>query len=141
MRKRKNVILTGILMAAMLLTGIFAQSVSAQEVSTEDVSEDVSTVIHVGAMSGPTAMGMVRLMELSGLSQTANTYEFADLMTDATAFAAPLSTGELDIAAVPANLAAALWNKTQGKASVKTPPSASGSERPAQCARILRIMA
>ena len=118
MRKRKNVILTGILMASMLLTGILAQTVSAQEVSTEDLTEEVSQVIHVGAMSGPTAMGMVRLMELSGLSQTVNTYEFADLMTDATAFAAPLSTGELDIAAVPANLAAALWNKTQGKIQV-----------------------
>ena len=103
---------------AVAMAAMLAGSFSAQEVSTEQPSGNDQQIVRVGAMSGPTAMGMVRLMELSSLSQTQNTYEFADLMTDASAFAAPLSTGELDIAAVPANLAAALWNKTEGKIQV-----------------------
>ena len=35
-------------------------------------------------------------------------------MTEASAFTVPLTKGEIDIAAVPANLAAVLYNKTDG---------------------------
>ena len=62
----------------------------------------------VGALKGPTAMGMVRMME-----DHADDYAF-------TLAAAPdeivplLVKGELDIAAVPANLGAVLYNNTDG---------------------------
>lgn len=67
-----------------------------------------STPIRVGALKGPTAMGMVQMME-----GKADAYEF-------TLAAAPdeivplLVKGELDIAAVPANLGSVLYNNTQG---------------------------
>ena len=64
--------------------------------------------VRVGALKGPTAMGMVQMME-----GKADAYEF-------TLAAAPdeivplLVKGELDIAAVPANLGSVLYNNTQG---------------------------
>ena len=67
-----------------------------------------STPLRVGALKGPTAMGMVQMM-----ADKADAYEF-------TLAAAPdeivplLVKGELDIAAVPANLGSVLYNNTQG---------------------------
>ena len=67
-----------------------------------------STPVRVGALKGPTAMGMVQMME-----DRADAYAF-------TLAAAPdeivplLVKGELDIAAVPANLGSVLYNNTQG---------------------------
>ena len=64
--------------------------------------------VRVGALKGPTAMGMVQMME-----DKADAYAF-------TLAAAPdeivplLVKGELDIAAVPANLGSVLYNNTQG---------------------------
>ena len=73
-----------------------------------------NTVIRVGAMSGPTAMGMVKLMSDSAAGLTENTYEFSELVTDASALVAPLVKGELDIAAIPSNLAANIFNNNDG---------------------------
>ena len=67
-----------------------------------------STPVRVGALKGPTAMGMVQMM-----ADKADAYDF-------TLAAAPdeivplLVKGELDIAAVPANLGAVLYNNTDG---------------------------
>ena len=90
---------------------------TSSEIETADAPAAVeadNTVIRIGAMSGPTAMGMVKLMSDSENGLTDNTYDFADLATDASAFVAPIAQGELDIAAVPANLASAIYNKTNG---------------------------
>ncbi len=64
--------------------------------------------VRVGALKGPTAMGMVQMM-----ADKADAYDF-------TLAAAPdeivplLVKGELDIAAVPANLGSVLYNNTHG---------------------------
>lgn len=83
-----------------------------------DTTAGDSTVVRVGALSGPTAMGMVKLMEDSAENSTANTYEFAELTGDASALVTPIAQGELDIAAVPSNLAATLYSKTNGGVEV-----------------------
>ncbi len=80
--------------------------------------QEETVTIRVGAMSGPTAMGLVKLMEDAEAGSTKNTYEFAELSTDAAAFTAPLAKGELDIAMVPANLASVLYNNTDGGVQV-----------------------
>ena len=72
------------------------------------------TVVRVGAMSGPTAMSMVKIMDDSEAGNTTVNYEFSELMTDASAFVAPLTKGELDIACIPSNLASVIYNKTEG---------------------------
>lgn len=65
--------------------------------------------LSIGAMRGPTAMGMVKLMR-----DGADKYDFS-LQTEAAAFVTALTKGEIDIAAVPANLAAVIYNNTDGK--------------------------
>lgn len=83
----------------------------------ESQTEEITT-IRIGAMAGPTAMGMVKLRKDSENGNTKNTYAFEDFATDASAFVTPLATGEIDIAAVPSNLAANIYNKTEGRVQV-----------------------
>lgn len=72
--------------------------------------------IRVGALSGPTAMGMVKLMKDSENSATVIPYSFKIGSIDE--MVPLISKGELDIASVPANLASVLYNNTQGKVKV-----------------------
>lgn len=78
-------------------------------------STEERVTIRAAAMSGPTAMGMVKLMEDASNGKTACQYEFADIATEASAFVAPIAKGELDIACVPSNLAAKLYKNTEGQ--------------------------
>lgn len=87
---------------------------STEDADTEEKSDEEAVVVRIGGMSGPTSMGLVKLMNDAENGETANTYEFADLSAEASAFVAPLSSGELDIAAVPSNLASVLYNNTDG---------------------------
>ena len=68
--------------------------------------------IQVGALTGPTAMGMVRLLE-----DGKDTYE-PTILGAADELVPLILQGEIDIASVPANLAATLYNKTQGGITV-----------------------
>ena len=70
----------------------------------EPEQTEQAEVIRVGALTGPTAMGLVKLMDDNDNKLTENNYEFS-LQSEAAAFAAALAKGETDIAAVPANLA------------------------------------
>ena len=79
-------------------------------------TDDVT--VRVGAMSGPTAMGMVKLMKDAEDGTAKGTYEFADLSTDPSTFVAPLTKGDIDIAAVPSNLASVIYNNTDGGVQV-----------------------
>ncbi|MBQ0001858.1 MAG: ABC transporter substrate-binding protein [Clostridiales bacterium] len=81
---------------------------------TMEAHAEETTAVRAGALSGPTAFGLVKLMEDAANSETANTYEFAELSTDPSTFVAPLASGQIDIAAVPANLASVIYNKTEG---------------------------
>lgn len=63
--------------------------------------------LRVGALKGPTAMGMIRMISDDGV----NSYTLAGSADEVTP---ALIKGDLDIACVPANLAAVLYNKTEG---------------------------
>ncbi len=67
----------------------------------------------VAGMKGPTAMGMVKMMQ----DDAGETYDF-DVIVAIDEINTMLVKGELDIAAVPANVASVLYNKTQGKIQV-----------------------
>lgn len=76
------------------------------------------TAMQVGAMIGPTAMGMVKLMEEDAAGETApNDYSFT-LSASPDEVTPLLAKGELDIAAVPANLAAVLYQNMDQNLSV-----------------------
>ncbi len=81
------------------------------------IVEEETQTIRVGALTGPTAMGMVKLMDDSDKGVSENTYKFT-LQSEATAFAPALAKGEIDIAAVPANLASVIYNNTEGAVKV-----------------------
>ena len=73
--------------------------------------------VRVGGLTGPTSIGMAKLMADNEAGTTQNTYDFtvagsADVLTPM------LIKGELDIAAVPANLAAVLYQKTKGAVQI-----------------------
>lgn len=76
------------------------------------------TEVSVMALKGPTAMGMVKLMDdAEAGSVDGNSYSFSiaaavDEVTPA------IVQGKVDIAAVPANLASVLYNNTEGKVKV-----------------------
>lgn len=75
-------------------------------------------VVRVAALKGPTAMGMVQLMsEAAEGSVNGNQYEFT-LAASADEVTPKLIQGEVDIAAIPANLASVLYNNTDGAVQV-----------------------
>lgn len=73
-----------------------------------------NTELRVAALKGPTAIGMVKVMEDASAGTSANDYNFTIAGT-ADEISAGLVKGELDIAAVPCNLASVLYNKTKGQ--------------------------
>ena len=94
-----------------------AESVPAS--STASASEDTAAsgdAMRIAGLQGPTTMGMVKLMKdqesMESPLYNVTMYGAADEIV-------PLLTkGELDAAAIPANLAATLYQKTEGKIQV-----------------------
>ncbi|MGI6085109.1 MAG: ABC transporter substrate-binding protein [Acetivibrionales bacterium] len=70
--------------------------------------------INMGGMTGPTSMGMVKIMEAAEAGTARNNYNFT-VVGSADEITPKLLKGELDIAAVPANLASVLYNNTGKK--------------------------
>lgn len=72
----------------------------------------------IAALKGPTAMGLVQLMDAAeNGGETMNNYTFT-LAGSADEVTPLLIKGELDMACVPANLASVLYNKTEGAVQV-----------------------
>ena len=90
--------------------------------SAEGSSEEIQTVeepvtLRVGALKGPTTMGLLFLMEEQKEGKTKNSYEF-QMATGADELLPLMVSGKLDVALVPANVAAILYQKTEGKVAV-----------------------
>lgn len=79
-----------------------------------DVPETVSEIVTVAALNGPTGMGMVQLMDMTD-KYAVETYPSP---TDVTA---KLIKGEVDVAALPSNMASVLYNKTEGQVVAVSP--------------------
>ena len=73
--------------------------------------------LNITAIAGPTGVGMVNLMQSSAEEKTTNTYTF-NVVSDPTQAVAAITNGTADVAAVPTNLAATLYKKTNGKVQV-----------------------
>ncbi len=80
------------------------------------VTEEEAYSVRVAALQGPTGMGLVKLMSDSDSGEegaTAGQYTFT-LAASATEVTPSLVKGDLDVACVPANMAAVLYNQTEG---------------------------
>lgn len=87
-----------------------AENSTAQESSVPASSTNTAGSPRVAALKGPTAMGMVQMMENSAGEYT--------IAASADEITPKLIQGDYDIAAVPANLASVLYSKTQGGVQV-----------------------
>lgn len=100
MKKKGRALLAGVLAVSMLTGG--AVSVFAEG------------EVRVGSLKGPTSMGLVHLME-EAKENGEYTFEMA---TAADELTAKFTSGDIDIALVPANMASVLYNKTKGNIQV-----------------------
>ncbi|QAT50033.1 ABC transporter substrate-binding protein [Caproiciproducens sp. NJN-50] len=71
------------------------------------------TVIRIAGLKGPTGLSMVKLMSDSKAGAASGDDRFT-LVSSPDEIVAKISSGEVDVAAAPTNLAATLYNKTNG---------------------------
>ena len=103
---------------AILLTLFFTLSWVTGCGSPADNQATEPATLHIGALKGPTAMGMVKLMDDAQNDRIGeDTYEFS-ISASIDDIPPALLQGRLDIAAVPANLASVLYNNTDGQIQV-----------------------
>ncbi len=76
---------------------------------------ETATTVRVATIAGPTGIGMAHLMEAQSQKTAKNTYDFKEVASAPDQVVPLLTTGEVDIAALPTNVAANLYNKTNGK--------------------------
>lgn len=85
--------------------------------ATKENDNKEKTLIHLGALKGPTSLGLVKLFSDSDGNLAANDYKYT-IYSSPDEVVTGIVKGELDLAAVPANLAAVLYQKTEGKIKV-----------------------
>lgn len=100
----KKKILSLLLAAALLL--LPACGATAKGMSAEGP-------VRIAGLKGPTTMGLVNLLDMEQQGTAALDYDL-QLYCTADEIVPGLIKGELDMAAIPANLAAALYQKTKG---------------------------
>ena len=115
MKKLLSIILSAVLMTAAFTACSAPETPAAEPTPAPEVVEGID--INIAGMKGPTTMGLVFMLDKAEKGETTNRYNFT--MAGAADEITPLLVkGELDIAAVPANLASVLFNNTQGKVQV-----------------------
>lgn len=80
-------------------------------------SEENDVTIRLGGLKGPTSMGLAKLLTDAGEEKSESRIEYT-LAVTADELTPALIQGNLDMAAVPSNLASVLYNKTEGQISV-----------------------
>lgn len=80
-------------------------------------SEETGVTIRLGGLKGPTSMGLAKLLTDAGDGKSASTIDYT-LAVAADELTPALIQGNLDMAAVPSNLASVLYNRTNGEISV-----------------------
>ena len=75
------------------------------------------TTVTVACMTGPTGVGMAKLWADADADKTENDYEIS-VYGAAADFTGKFLSGEINIASVPTNVAATLYNKSEGKVTM-----------------------
>jgi len=92
-------------------------TVTPETTEGQDINNPEPVDIRIGGLKGPTSMGLVQLMEKAEKGEAKNNYTFT-MAGSADEITPKLIKGELDMAAVPANLASVLYNNTEGKIKI-----------------------
>ena len=124
----KKKILALFMVVAIMMMGLVAcgsgESSVEPTVTPTTVPETVVTKtpvkpvdFNIAVMTGPTAIGLVKVMSDAEEGTALNNYHF-NVYGTADEVATGLIKGELDVACVPSNLASILYNKTEGEVVV-----------------------
>lgn len=113
MKKKLLSLLLTVCTALSIFSGCSRRAEKVEEADIVTKLETVTTM-NIACMKGPTGIGMIKLIADSDDGKTANTYNYSIVGT-ADEIATKLLKGELDIAAVPCNLASVLYNKSEGE--------------------------
>lgn len=114
------------LLALILVTLSFAACASKPDESNDNNDPAATTdpdtpaekaTVRIAGLKGPTTMGLVRLLEQNAAQEAKNNYIFT-LAGTAGEITPKLLKGELDMAALPANAAATLYQKSNGALQV-----------------------
>lgn len=96
--------LTSLLLSAALMISLLACGASAAKTKSG---------VRIAGLKGPTTMGLVNLLDMERSGKASQHYDL-QLYGAADEIVPKLIKGELDMAAIPANLAATLYQKTNG---------------------------
>ncbi len=109
-------LIMAVLMMAAAFTGCKSRYKDTGN-SSVTASEDTRTDVNVAVLKGPTALGMLKLMSDDKNNISFNDYSF-EVFTAADQVVPEIVKGNIDIAAVPTNLAASLYKKTEKGVSI-----------------------
>lgn len=91
---------------------------ASEESTTADAQTEPAKVegcdFNIASLKGPTSIGLVKLFSDSDAGNTVNKYNYSIYGT-ADEISTGIVKGDLDVAAVPCNLASVLYNKTEGQ--------------------------
>ncbi len=110
MKKILSLIMTVVLIAAMFVSCASNNDTAVVSSKTESVAP-TSYDVNIAALAGPTGMGMAFMLNSD---DTINNYNYT-IAASPDEVTSKLLTGTYDIAALPTNVAATLYNGSQGK--------------------------
>ena len=91
---------------------------SEESTAVTQASESVNAVdpaeVRVMALKGPTAMGLVKLFDDAATGKLTDNHYQVSIAATPDEVVPKLAQGEIDMAAIPANLASVLYNNTKG---------------------------
>lgn len=90
---------------------------SEKKEGQQDESDGALVTVRIASLKGPTTMGLVKLWQQQDEGAAEGDYEF-QMMTGADEIMPRMLKGEVDIALLPANAAAILYQKSGGAVSV-----------------------
>ena len=114
---KKKIILTAVIIICISLFASCATKGIPDSSTTQPSAAPAKAEVNIGVLKGPTGMGCVKLMQDNENGETANSYNFT-VASAPEQITAKLISGELDIAFIPTNAAAALNAKTDGKVKI-----------------------
>ena len=111
-------------LALMLVLAVFATACGKPAASQTDLPSAVPSQepspaaepvsVHIAGLSGPTSMGMIQMIAGKALNDETYTVDY-EIAAAPDVLTGKLINGEVDIAALPTNSAAVLYNKTEGE--------------------------
>ena len=113
MKEKNTALIKYMVLLAVLLLAAVCFFFAGKMFSGRSEGETEALTVRVGSLKGPTSMGILFLMDKAEKGETEERYEF-QMAVGADELLPLMAKGELDIALVPANVAAVLYQKTEG---------------------------